>query len=116
LDAQLFHTALETVFQSARDANGYITQQQPWALKKTDPTRMAVVLRHLHTALRTYATVLQPFMPETMGRLLGQLGVPAAGEGRSLAALATPLPGGTALPPPEPLFRKIDTAALAAAT
>ncbi|GAA0584065.1 methionine--tRNA ligase [Craurococcus roseus] len=115
LDAQLFHTALETVFQSVRDANGYITQQQPWALKKTDQARMAAALRHLHTALRAYAIVLQPFMPDTMGRLLDQLGVPA-GEGRSLAALAAPLPGGAALPPPEPLFRKIDTAALAAAT
>ena len=55
LDAQLFHLALETVFHSVRDANGYITQQQPWALRKTDPARMAAVLRHLHTALRTYA-------------------------------------------------------------
>ncbi len=109
LDAQLFHAALEAVFQSVREANGYVTQQQPWALRKTDPERMAAVLRHLHTALRTHATVLQPFMPGTMGRLLDQLGVPA--EGRGLAVLASPLPGGTALPPPEPLFRKIDTAA-----
>ena len=111
LDEQLFHTALEAVFQSVRDANGYITQQQPWALKKTDPVRMAAVLRHLHTALRTCATVLQPFMPGTMARLLDQLGVPEAGRG--LASLAAPLPAGTALPPPEPLFRKIDTAAAA---
>ncbi len=109
LDAQLFHTALETVFHSVREANGYVTQQQPWALKKTDPERMAAVLRHLHTALRTHATVLQPFMPGTMGRMLDQLGVPP--EGRGLAALATPLPGGAALPPPEPLFRKIEMTA-----
>ena len=101
LDSQLFHVALETVFHSVRAANGYITQQQPWALKKTDPGRMEAVLRHLHTALRTYATVLQPFMPGTMARMLDQLGVPS--EGRGLAALAVPLPGGTALPPPEPL-------------
>ena len=74
-----------------------------------EATCQAAVLRHLHTALRFYATVLQPFMPGTMGRLLDQLGVPA--EGRGLSALATPLPGGTALPPPEPLFRKIETAA-----
>lgn len=109
LDGQLFHTALETVFHSVREANAYITQQQPWALRKTDPARMAAVLRHLHTALRVYATVLQPFMPGTMGRLLEQLGLP--GEVRGLAALATPLPGGATLPPPEPLFRKIDLAA-----
>jgi methionyl-tRNA synthetase len=97
------------VFHSVREANGYITQQQPWALKRTDPARMAAVLRHLHTALRAYATVLQPFMPGTMGRMLDQLGVPS--EGRGLASLETSLPAGTALPPPVPLFRKIETAA-----
>jgi methionyl-tRNA synthetase len=109
LDAQQFHAALESVFHSVREANGYITVQQPWALKKSDPARMTVVLRHLHTALRVYATVLQPFMPETMAKMLDQLGVPP--EARSLAALATPLPEGTPLPPPSPLFRKIEEAA-----
>ncbi|CAH0153579.1 methionine--tRNA ligase [Roseomonas sp. CECT 9278] len=109
LDAQQFHSALEVVFGLVRDANAYITQRAPWALKKTDPVRMAAVLRHLHTALRAYATVLQPFMPETMSALLDQLGVPT--DARDFAALATPLADGTPLPPPAPLFRKIDLAA-----
>jgi methionyl-tRNA synthetase len=109
LDRQEFHLALEEVFAAVREANGYITVQAPWALKKTDPARMAVVLRHLHDALRVFATVLQPFMPGTMARLLDQLGVPEAARG--LDALATPLPEGTKLPPPEPLFRKIEAPA-----
>ncbi len=109
LDRQEFHLALEEIMRQMRGANGYITQMQPWALKKTDPARMAAVLRHLHTALRAYATVLQPFMPGTMGLLLDQLGVP--GTARSLADLAAPLPEGTMLPPPAPLFRKIELAA-----
>jgi methionyl-tRNA synthetase len=109
LDAQMFHAALESVFASVREANGYITQQQPWALKKTDLVRMAAVLRHLHSALRVYATILQPFMPDTMARLLDQLGVPEGA--RDLAALASPLPEGTPLPPPAPLFRKIEETA-----
>jgi methionyl-tRNA synthetase len=67
------------------------------------------VLRHLHDALRVFATLLQPFMPTTMAKLLDQLGVPE--EARGLADLATPLPGGLKLPPPEPLFRKIEAAA-----
>jgi methionyl-tRNA synthetase len=69
---------------------------------------MAAVLRHLHTALRCYATLLQPFMPATAGAMLDQLGVP--GDARDIAALATPLAAGTPLPPPAPLFRKIDLA------
>jgi methionyl-tRNA synthetase len=63
LDRQEFHLALEAIMAQVRAANGYITVQQPWALKKTDAVRMAAVLRHLHDALRTFATVLQPFMP-----------------------------------------------------
>jgi len=109
LDRQEFHLALEAVFSQVRAANGYITQQQPWALRKTDPARMAAVLRHLHTALRCFATVLQPFMPGSMATLLDQLGIPA--EARGVTALATPLPEGTPLPPPSPLFRKIEEAA-----
>jgi methionyl-tRNA synthetase len=108
LESQQYHLALEEIFAQVRGANGYITLQAPWALKKTDPVRMAVVLRHLHTALRAYATVLQPFMPGSMAALLDQLGVPE--DARHLAALTTPLPEGHALPPPSPLFRKVENA------
>ncbi|MBS7791450.1 methionine--tRNA ligase [Roseococcus sp. SDR] len=107
LESQQYHLALEEIFAQVRGANGYITVQAPWALKKTDPVRMAVVLRHLHTALRAYATVLQPFMPGSMAALLDQLGVPP--DARSLAALALPLPEGHMLPPPSPLFRKVES-------
>ncbi|WBV41531.1 methionine--tRNA ligase [Pseudoroseomonas cervicalis] len=105
LNEQKFDAALSLVFASIREANGYITREQPWALKKTDLARMRVVLRRLHDALRAFATLLEPFMPESMAKLLDQLGVPA--EARSVAALATALPGGIALPPPSPLFQKI---------
>ena len=109
LDAQEFHLALEAIMAEARAANGYITVMQPWALKKTDAVRMAEVLRQLHNAIRVFATVLQPVMPTTMAALLDQLGVPE--QARGLADLATPLPEGTALPPPSPLFRKIEAPA-----
>ncbi|WP_270936841.1 methionine--tRNA ligase [Falsiroseomonas oryzae] len=108
LDRQEFHLALEAVMAAAREANGYITVEAPWALKKTDPARMEAVLRQLHDALRVFATVLQPFMPTTMAKLLDQLGVPEAARG--LGALGTPLPGGLPLPPPAPLFAKIEAA------
>jgi methionyl-tRNA synthetase len=109
LDRQEFHLALEAVMAASREANGYITVEAPWALKKTDPVRMEAVLRQLHDALRVFATVLQPFMPTTMARLLDQLGVPE--EARGLEALAMPLPGGLVLPPPAPLFAKIEATA-----
>ncbi|WP_027284302.1 methionine--tRNA ligase [Rubritepida flocculans] len=104
-----FHAALEAIFEAVREANAHITREAPWALKKTDPARMALVLRELHDALRVFATLLQPVMPGTMARMLDQLGVPEGA--RSLAALAAPLPGGLALPAPAPLFQKIQNPA-----
>lgn len=109
IDEQKFDQAIAAIFALVREANGYITQTQPWALKKTDPTRGVAVLRHLHDALRLAATLLQPVMPESMAKLLDQLGVPV--ESRAIAALAAPLPGGLPLPAPAPLFAKIQTAA-----
>ena len=71
---------------------------------------METVLRVLADALRTIGTVLQPFMPGSMDRMLDQLGVPA--EARTLAALVTPLPDGTVLPAPQGVFpRHIENAA-----
>ncbi|MCA3350158.1 MAG: methionine--tRNA ligase [Roseomonas sp.] len=111
LESQEFHMALDAIMAAVRSANVYITVHAPWALKKTQQEeRMAEVLRHLHDALRVFATVLWPFMPTTMDALFDQLGVPA--DARDLAALATPLPGGIALPPPSPLFRKIEIEAV----
>ncbi len=63
---------------------------------------MGVVLRVLADVLRILATVLQPFMPDSMARMLDQLGVPP--DRRQLAMLAHPLPDGTLLPPPQGIF------------
>ena len=99
---QAFHEALEDVWKVVRGANAYIDRQAPWVLRKTDTVRMAAVLRVLADALRPIATVLLPFMPGAMGAMLDQLGVPA--DARDFAALATPLPGGITLPPPQGIF------------
>jgi methionyl-tRNA synthetase len=110
LDRQIFHEALEDVWKVVRAANGYIDRQAPWALRRTDPPRMATVLRVLADAQRVIGTVLQPFMPESMGRMLDQLGVPP-GQ-RQLVDLATPLLDGTPLPAPQGVFpRYVEPAA-----
>lgn len=110
MDQQTFHEALEEVWKVIRAANGYIDRQAPWALAKTDKARMGTVLRVLADALRVIATVLQPFMPGSMARMLDQLGVPD--DARTLADLATPLSDGTALPAPQGVFpRYVEPAA-----
>jgi methionyl-tRNA synthetase len=102
MDRQTFHEALEDIWKVIRSANAYIDRQAPWALRKTDPIRMAVVLRVLVDTMRVVTTLLQPFMPESIGRMMDQLGVPA--DTRSLAALTMPLADGTVLPAPRGVF------------
>ena len=110
MDQQTFHEGVEEVWKVIRAANGYIDRQAPWALARTDKARMGAVLRVLADALRAIATVLQPFMPGSMARMLDQLGVPAVA--RSIADLATPLPDGTPLPAPQGVFpRYVEPAA-----
>ena len=99
---QAYGEALDDAWRVIRAANGYIDRQAPWALRRTDPVRMASVLRVLTDVMRPVATVLQPFMPDSMAAMLDQLGVPP--DARTFAALAEPLQGGTPLPPPQGIF------------
>jgi methionyl-tRNA synthetase len=102
LDRQQFHQALIEVWQVVGAANGYVDRQAPWALKKTDPARMATVLWVLAETLRRLALVVQPFVPEAAARLLDQLAVP--GAERQFAAIDAALVAGRPLPPPVGLF------------
>lgn len=102
IEAQAFHVALEEAWKVIRAGNAYIDHQAPWALKKTDVARMGHVLRVLAEVIRHIAVVLQPFMPDSMERMLDQLSVPA--EARTLAALSAPLVEGTTLPAPQGVF------------
>jgi methionyl-tRNA synthetase len=99
---QSFHLALETIWRVIADANRYVDEQAPWALRRTDPSRMATVLYTLAEVLRHLGILTQPFIPSAAADLLGQLGVPD--DARAFADLAQPLPGGRALPPPHGVF------------
>ena len=110
MDRQAIHDAIEEVWKLIRAANSYIDKQAPWALKKIDINRMGDVLRVLVDVARVAATLLQPVMPGTMGRMLDQLGVPP--DARDFAALQTPLTAGIVLPPPQGVFpRYVEEAA-----
>jgi methionyl-tRNA synthetase len=102
MDRQVFHEALDDIWKVVRAGDGYVDRQAPWALKKTDERRMADVLRVLADTLRVLATLLQPFMPTSMTRLLDQLGVPEGA--RDVSSLESPLDDATILPPPVGVF------------
>jgi methionyl-tRNA synthetase len=104
IDEFAIHRALEIVWALVADANRYFAGEEPWAHKKTNPKRMQTILYVTAEVTRQVAVLVQPVMPESMGRLLDQLGV-AAGT-RDFATLGPKgrLKPGTALPPPQPVF------------
>lgn len=81
LDDQAIHQALEAIWRQISRANGYVAAEQPWALKKTDPDRMATVLYVAAEAVRNLAILAQAVMPDSMEKLLDQLGIDSRDRG-----------------------------------
>ena len=102
MERQASHQALESIWWVIADANRYVDSMAPWALRKTDPERMATVLYVLAETIRHLAILTQPFMPESSGKILDLLNV----ERRDFTALGESgrLAPGTTLPKPAGVF------------
>lgn len=103
-EVQALHKSLDAIWKVVADANRYFAGQEPWALKKTDPERMATVLYVTAEIIRQVAILAQPYMPASAAKLLDLLVVPD--DARDFAHLGNTarLPSGTALPKPEGVF------------
>jgi methionyl-tRNA synthetase len=103
--AQSFNLALELIWRHVAEANRYVDEQAPWALRKTDPPRMESVLYTLTEVIRNLAILTTPFMPQSMEMMFDQLSVPE--ENRDIAHLGLKygVVSGTTLPgKPTPIF------------
>ena len=67
---------IQVIIEMIWDANKYIDNMAPWALKKTDPDRMATVLYVILEVLRYTAILYQPVIPDSSNNILDQLTVP----------------------------------------
>ena len=67
--------AITEIFNIFRRSNKYIDETTPWALAKDEAKkdRLATVLYNLSEAIAIGASLLEPFMPETSGKILAQL-------------------------------------------
>ncbi|GAB3701986.1 methionine--tRNA ligase [Nocardiopsis oceani] len=137
LERSQFKAALQEAMRTVAEANKYISDQEPWALKKTDPERMATVL-HVSLQLVSDANcLLTPFLPESANKVHAMLGgtgtwtgmpriesghdtIGGSGEpvdypvitgdyaGNAARWESTPIVPGTPLSRPQPLFTKLD--------
>ncbi len=69
-DRFAFSAGLEAWMGAVFACNAYIDAAAPWALKKTDPERMAAVLGTLVVAVRELAEAVKPVIPASAEKLI----------------------------------------------
>ncbi len=77
LDKLQFSSALTEIWKTISRTNKYIDETSPWILAKeeSNKARLAGVLYNLAESLRIISILIQPFMPQTPLKILGQLGL-----------------------------------------
>ncbi|MCK9870931.1 methionine--tRNA ligase [Nocardiopsis dassonvillei] len=137
LERSQFKAGLQEAMRTVAEANKYISDQAPWALKKTDPERMATVLHVALQLVQDANTLLTPYLPESANKVYAMLGgtgtwtgMPRIDAGRDTIGgseeeveypvitgdyadnearwESRPIAVGTPLGRPEPLFAKLD--------
>jgi methionyl-tRNA synthetase len=104
MDRQGLKAYLDAVWGVVADANRYFAGEEPWAKRKTDPSRMNTILYVTAEVVRQVAVLAAPVVPTASTKLLDGLGQGA--DARTFRALgeAGRLRGGTAIPPPAGVF------------
>ena len=92
-DRFAFSVGIEAWMRAVFACNQYVDTQAPWALRKTDPERMAAVLGTLVVAVRQLAQAIAPVIPASADKLMTLID---AGE------------GGAPIAPPQPLFPRLE--------
>jgi methionyl-tRNA synthetase len=88
-----FSAGLEDWMTAVFACNQYVDAAAPWALRKTDPDRMAAVLGTLVVAIRQLTVAVAPIIPGSVDRLL---------------ALIDSGAGGSPIAQPQPIFPRLE--------
>src|SRR3954453_3609086 len=87
-DRFAFSIGLEAWLRAVFACNQYVDAQAPWALRKTDPERMAAGLGTVVVAVRQLTRAIAPILPDSADKLLAL--IDSGGGGRAIAQ-PTPL-------------------------
>ncbi len=105
-----FREAIKTAMSLAQEVNRYLDDKSPWKKVNKSRTEAATAIYTALVALSALKTALYPFLPFSSSRLHRFLGFNNDIEATGWR-LEMP-PSGKELPPPEPLFRKLDESIL----
>jgi methionyl-tRNA synthetase len=73
MDRLEFNVALNDIFYLINELNKYVNENKPWEIKDKD--KLGGVLYNLLESTRIISILLYPFMPETAGKIMAQLGL-----------------------------------------
>jgi len=114
MDDLAFQRALESLWRLLAETNQYLVAHAPWKLIKTEgpSPKLARVLWNGLEATRIVAIGLLPIMPRAAVKVLRAIGAPVPQRLDAMTWGGTPV--GTELPPPAPIFPRIDKEAYVA--
>jgi methionyl-tRNA synthetase len=114
MDELAFQRALESLWRLLAEANQYLVAREPWKLIKSEGPgpALARVLWNGLEATRIVAVGLLPVMPRAAAQVLRALGAPLPERLDAMSWGGTPT--GAPLPPPVPIFPRIDKEAYVA--
>jgi methionyl-tRNA synthetase len=94
-------SALRSAMDGAQAINAYLNATEPWKLAKSDPERSAVVLATALDAVNGIRIAFTPFLPFSSAVLDDALGEVEGWQ-------RVPVPPGTVIEKPTPIFTKVD--------
>jgi methionyl-tRNA synthetase len=106
LDSVHLRDALREALALARFGNEWFDRQAPWRQVKEDRRAADHTMGSLLDLINALKVLLAPFLPHTSGKLHALLGYADSLEAEGW--WFEPAPAGRRLPPPEPLFRKLE--------
>jgi methionyl-tRNA synthetase len=111
IEAVHLRDGLLTVMALASALNRYLDEAAPWKTLKTDPERAATSLWTALQVVSALRVLTAPYLPFSAQQLHGYLGDES--DVHTLPWSFRELPAERVLPPPQPLFRKLDDEELA---
>jgi methionyl-tRNA synthetase len=102
-----FKGATDALMALAAYGNGYIQNQAPWKLVKTDPAAAEGVIRDCLQIVHALALLMEPVLPDTAARAWRMLGNADPVGNHPISDAAVPI-SPVSLPEPVPLFEKLE--------
>ncbi|VAV88028.1 hypothetical protein MNBD_ALPHA04-1716, partial [hydrothermal vent metagenome] len=98
--------AIDLLRERLSATNQYFADQQPWALRKTNPERADTVLYYTAESIRRLAIMLQWVIPASCGKMLDLLAQPK--ERRGFNNIDDMIEPGISLPKPSAIFPRLE--------